>query len=125
MMVNHHGGVVLVKRFHLRLFGQQSWTSQDFKTGRANWQDKDKLGKGSLTCAGNRLYLRPEDKPGTVALIESFTRRLQGAWPVRAAAPQRHAKLVPSVVATGNYICAIRMSCCVMTSEVMLLPFLP
>jgi len=70
MMVNHHGGVVLVNDSIYGYSDSKGWTSQDFKTGRANWQDKDKLGKGSLTCAGNRLYLRQEDKPGTVALIE-------------------------------------------------------
>ena len=70
MMVNHHGGVVLVNGSIYGYSDSKGWTSQDFKTGKANWQNKDKLGKGSLTSAGNRLYLRQEDKPGTVALIE-------------------------------------------------------
>ena len=37
------------------------------------WQDKEQLGKGSLTYADGRFYLRSEDKAGTVALIEAST----------------------------------------------------
>jgi len=70
VVVNHHGGAVLVGDAVYSYSDGKGWTSQEFKTGRANWQVKDKLGKGSLTCAGNRLYLRQEDRPGTVALIE-------------------------------------------------------
>jgi hypothetical protein len=49
----------------------KGWTCQDFKTGEAKWQDKEKLGKGSLAYADGRFYLRQEDKKGTVALIEA------------------------------------------------------
>jgi outer membrane protein assembly factor BamB len=71
VMVNHHGGVVLVDG---RVYGYsdgKGWTCQDFKNGQALWQDKEKLGKGSITYADKRLYLRQEDKTGTVALIEA------------------------------------------------------
>jgi outer membrane protein assembly factor BamB len=71
VMVNHHGGAVLVGDSVYGHSDSKGWTCQDFKTGRAQWQDKDKLGKGSLTYADGRLYLRQEDKPGTVALIEA------------------------------------------------------
>jgi hypothetical protein len=73
VIVNHHGGAVLAGDSVFSYSDGKGWTSQDFKTGRANWQDKEKLGKGSLTCAGDRLYLRQEDSPGTVALIEVST----------------------------------------------------
>jgi outer membrane protein assembly factor BamB len=73
VMVNHHGGVIKVGE---SLFGYsegKGWTCQDFKTGAAKWQEKEKLGKGSLTYADDRLYLRQEDKAGTVALIDAST----------------------------------------------------
>jgi outer membrane protein assembly factor BamB len=70
VMVNHHGGVVKVGNFLYGYSDGKGWTCQDFKTGEAKWQDKEKLGKGSLVYADGRLYLREEDKKGTVALIE-------------------------------------------------------
>jgi outer membrane protein assembly factor BamB len=71
VMSNHHGGVVLVNGDVYGYSEGKGWTCQDLKTGEAIWQDKEKLGKGSVTCADNRLYLRQEDKGGTVALIEA------------------------------------------------------
>jgi len=71
VMVNHHGGVVLVGDHLYGYSDSKGWTCQDFKTGQALWQDKEKLGKGSVTSADKRLYLRQEDKTGTVALIEA------------------------------------------------------
>ncbi len=73
VMVNHHGGVVKVGDFIYGFSDGKGWTCQDFKTGEAKWQDKEKLGKGSLVYADSRLYLRQEDKKGTVALIEAST----------------------------------------------------
>lgn len=71
VMVNHHGGVLKVGDYVYGYSDSKGWTCQDFKTGQAKWQEKEKLGKGSLTYADGRLYLRQEDKPGTVALIEA------------------------------------------------------
>ncbi len=71
VMVNHHGGVV---RLGDHLYGYsdgKGWTCQEFKTGKAVWQDKEKLGKGSLVCADGHLYLRCQDGPGAVVLIEA------------------------------------------------------
>jgi outer membrane protein assembly factor BamB len=70
VMVNHHGGVV---RLGDHLYGYsegKGWTCQDFKTGEAKWQEK-KLGKGSLVYADGCLYLRSEEKRGTVVLLEA------------------------------------------------------
>jgi outer membrane protein assembly factor BamB len=70
-MVNHHGGVL---KYGDCLFGYaeaKGWTCQDFKTGEAKWQEREKLGKGSLICAEGLLYLRQENGKGTVALIEA------------------------------------------------------
>jgi hypothetical protein len=82
-MTNHHGGVVKVGDY---LYGYSdsagAWVCQEFKTGKTVWptNDKDakpeqkkavqKLGKGSLTCAGGMLYLYSE-KEGNCVLIEA------------------------------------------------------
>jgi outer membrane protein assembly factor BamB len=71
VMVNHHGGVVKVGDYVYGYSDSKGWTCQDFKSGAAKWQDKDHLGKGSLTYADGRLYCRQEDQPGTVALLEA------------------------------------------------------
>ena len=68
-MVNHHGGVVLVDD---RIYGysdNKGWICQDFKTGKILWEDKSKLGKGSITYADGRLYLYAEND-GTAVLLE-------------------------------------------------------
>jgi len=70
VMVNHHGGVLRVGDYLYGYSDGKGWTCLDLKTGEAKWQEKEKLGKGSLVCADGRLYLRQEDRKGTVALIE-------------------------------------------------------
>lgn len=70
VMVNHHGGVVKVGD---HLYGHsegKGWTCQNFKTGEAVWQDKEKLKKGAVTFADGMLYCREEDS-GTIALVEA------------------------------------------------------
>jgi outer membrane protein assembly factor BamB len=70
LMVNDHGGVVLVGEY---LFGNsdtKGWVCQDLKTGKEMWSNKRKLeGKGSLTCAGNRLYLLSENSEESEAVL--------------------------------------------------------
>jgi outer membrane protein assembly factor BamB len=70
-MVNQHGGVVLVEGNLYGYSDNKGWTCQDFLTGELRWREKAKLGKGSVLYADGRLYLRQEDKQGTVALIEA------------------------------------------------------
>jgi outer membrane protein assembly factor BamB len=70
VMINHHGGVV---KYGDNLYGfsdGKGWTCQDFKTGAAVWQEKEKLGKGAILCADGMLLCRGEDK-GTMVLIEA------------------------------------------------------
>jgi outer membrane protein assembly factor BamB len=71
VVVNHHGGVIKVGDFVYGYSDGKGWTCQNFKTGEAKWQDKQKLGKGSLLYADGHLYLRQEDGKGPVALIEA------------------------------------------------------
>ena len=71
VMTNHHGGVVRVGDHLYGFSDNKGWTCQDFKTGKAVWQEKSKLGKGSLVYADGMLYLRAEAGKGTVAIIEA------------------------------------------------------
>jgi outer membrane protein assembly factor BamB len=71
VMVNHHGGVIKVGDYVYGHSDSKGWTCQDFTTGEAKWQEKEKLKKGTLAYADGHFYLRQEDKPGTLALIEA------------------------------------------------------
>ena len=71
IMSNHHGGVLNIFEFIYGYSDGKGWTCQDLKSGEAKWQEKEKLGKGSLVYADSRLYLRQEGSRGTVALIEA------------------------------------------------------
>ena len=71
VMANHHGGVIKVGDCVYGYSEGKGWTCQDFKTGEAKWQEKEKLGKGSIAFADGRFYLRQEGGRGTVALIEA------------------------------------------------------
>lgn len=69
-MVDHHGGVVLVGEHLYGHSDSRGWVCQEFKTGNVVWEEKQKLGKGSIVFADGHLYLRSEGK-GTVVLIEA------------------------------------------------------
>lgn len=71
VVVNHHGGAILVGDCVYSYSDGKGWTCQDFKTGVAKWQEKEKLGKGSLVYADGHFYLRQEGGKGTVVLIEA------------------------------------------------------
>ena len=70
VMANHHGGVIKVGDVVYGYSEGKGWTCQDFKSGEAKWEEKEKLGKGSIGYADGHFYLRGEDK-GTVALIDA------------------------------------------------------
>lgn len=68
-MVNHHGGVILLGD---KLYGyiyNGGWTCMDFKSGEVAWRSQ-KLGKGTISYADGRFYLRDEGS-GTLVLIEA------------------------------------------------------
>lgn len=69
-MTNHHGGVVLVGEHLYGYSDGKGWICQDFKSGEIVWSEKNKLGKGSLTCADGKLYLYSE-RGGEAVLIEA------------------------------------------------------
>jgi outer membrane protein assembly factor BamB len=70
VMVNHHGGVILLGEHLYGYSDGKGWVCQNFKTGEMVWSDK-KLGKGSIAYADGHFYLRSEGSKGTVALIEA------------------------------------------------------
>jgi outer membrane protein assembly factor BamB len=67
---NHHGGVVLVGDALYGHSDKSGWTCLDWKTGAVKWQEKGKLGKGSIHSAGGMLYLLDE-KSGDCVLLEA------------------------------------------------------
>ncbi|HLJ97130.1 MAG TPA: PQQ-binding-like beta-propeller repeat protein [Gemmataceae bacterium] len=69
-MVNHHGGVVLVGEYLYGYSDGKGWVCQEFKTGKNVWEEKRKLGKGSITYADGRLYCYSE-ADGTLVLIDA------------------------------------------------------
>ncbi|MBY0522499.1 MAG: PQQ-like beta-propeller repeat protein [Gemmataceae bacterium] len=70
VMTNHHGGVLLLGGHLYGYSDNKGWTCQEFKTGQSVWAERNKLGKGSLTCADGMLYLYSEGD-GTCALVEA------------------------------------------------------
>ena len=71
VMVNQHGGVVKLGDHLYGHSDSKGWTCQKFQSGEARWQEKDKLGKGSLVYADGHLYCREEAEKGVVALLEA------------------------------------------------------
>ncbi len=69
-MVNHHGGVILLDGNLYGYSDGKGWVCQDMMTGELKWKEKDALGKGTISYADGRFYLRDEKK-GTVVLIEA------------------------------------------------------
>jgi hypothetical protein len=72
VMKNVHGGVILVGDVIFGYSETLGWICQDFKTGEAKWEEKERFGKGTLTCADGMLYLLSEG--GEVMLIPASTK---------------------------------------------------
>lgn len=70
VMVNHHGGVVLVGDHLYGYSDKGGWTCQDFKTGQQVWAERKALGKGAITYADGKLYLISESD-GQVVMIDA------------------------------------------------------
>jgi len=65
---SHHGGALRVGDYIYGYCDRGGWVCQDMATGAIKWAEKGQIGKGSLTYADGRLYLRAEDD-GVVGLI--------------------------------------------------------
>lgn len=71
VVVNHHGGVILVDG---KLYGNSDkggWKCQDFLTGEEVWKS-DAMGKGGICYAAGH-FVCVEEQTGNVALIEAST----------------------------------------------------
>lgn len=64
-MKNHHGGMVLLDGY-VYGFDESILTCLDLRTGKPAWQNRS-VGKGSLTCADGKLFLRSEGGPIALA----------------------------------------------------------
>src|SRR5262249_6632951 len=67
-MQNQQGGVVLLGG---QLYGYsegKGWICQDFKTGKIVWNEKNDLGRGSVSYADGHLYCYDQEE-GQVALV--------------------------------------------------------
>jgi outer membrane protein assembly factor BamB len=69
-MVNHHGGVILLDGKVYGYSDGKGWVCQDFMTGENKWEEKRRLGKGSVTYADGHLFCYAESD-GTLALVEA------------------------------------------------------
>ncbi len=90
VMVNHHGGAVLVGDHLYGYSDKNGWTCQDFKTGKDVWTEKKALGKGCLTYADGMLYLLGESD-GQAVLIEASPNgwKEHGRFKLQAQTTQR------------------------------------
>lgn len=77
LMMNHHGGFVLLGDHIYGFSDSKGWICQDFKSGELVWSSRDSkdkdakdLGKGSLTYADGRFYCYTESG-GKVALVDA------------------------------------------------------
>jgi len=71
LMVNHHGGFVLVGNHIYGYSDSRGWICQDLKSGKLVWRGKARdIGKGSVTCADGHLYCYTESG-AKVALVEA------------------------------------------------------
>jgi outer membrane protein assembly factor BamB len=69
VMVDHHGGVVLVDGYIYGHSDHGGWTCQDLMSGKAKWQDR-LVGKGTITYADGRFYIRGEGS-GDINLLDA------------------------------------------------------
>ncbi|QOV88297.1 PQQ-binding-like beta-propeller repeat protein [Humisphaera borealis] len=70
VIINHHGGVVLVGEHLYGYSDKAGWVCQDFKSGKQVWAEKKALGKGAITFADGKLYLLGESD-GQVVIIDA------------------------------------------------------
>lgn len=100
------GGVVLFEGHVYGYSEGRGWLCMELKTGKVVWSERDKLTRGSVTCADGNLYCCAE-KGGTVVLLEATPK----GWNERGrlTLPKESAKRPPAgglwthpVVANGR-----------------------
>ena len=77
LMVNHHGGFILLGEHIYGYSDSKGWVCQELKSGQLAWASKPKdFGKGSLTYADGHFYCYTESD-GKVALVEASLEAFQ------------------------------------------------
>jgi len=69
-LLSHHGGIVAVGDHFYLLSDRKGLTCVEAKTGTIVWENRS-VGKGSLTYADGKLFLRSESGDGTIAMVEA------------------------------------------------------
>lgn len=100
-MKNHHGGVILLGDHVYGTNDPGILTSMDFKTGQVAWTDRS-VGKGSIVIADGRLYLRSEQPPGAMALVEATPEGYKEAGQFSPPAPSGKPTWPHPVIANGK-----------------------
>ncbi len=106
LMMNHHGGFLLVGDHVYGYSDSRGWICQELKTGKLIWRGKGRdFGKGSLTCADGHLYCYTENG-GKVALIEAspqeYKEKGRFTIPKRAKSNRHQNAWTHPVVANGR-----------------------
>jgi outer membrane protein assembly factor BamB len=106
LMMNHHGGFVLVGEHVYGYSDSRGWICQELRTGKLVWRGKARdLGKGSLTCADGHLYCYSESG-GKVALVEAspagYREKGHFTIPKRSKANRHQMAWTHPVVANGR-----------------------
>lgn len=69
-LLSHHGGIVAVGDHFYLLSDRKGLTCVEAKTGTIVWENRS-VGKGSLTFADGKLFLRSEGGEGVIAMVEA------------------------------------------------------
>jgi len=99
-MKNHHGGVVRVGDHVYGTNDPGILTCMELKTGKVVWQNRS-VGKGPITCADGKLYLRSEGS-GTVALVAADPSGYKELGKIEQPERTRHKAWAHPVVANGR-----------------------
>ena len=69
-MKNHHGGVILVDGYLYGYSDGAGWVCQDWETGQLQWNERDKLRKGTIGYADGK-FICVDETSGEVVMIKA------------------------------------------------------
>jgi outer membrane protein assembly factor BamB len=106
LMKNHHSGVILVDGHVYGCSDPIGWVCQEFETGKAVWEDRFFLDKGSMAWADGHLYCYSEDS-GEVVLVKATPKDWQKVSrftiPEKTKIARKQGKIwTPPVIANGR-----------------------
>ena len=106
VMKNHHSGVILVDGHVYGCSDPNGWVCQEIETGKAVWDDRFFLDKGSMAWADGHLYCYSEDG-GEVVLVKATPKDWQKVSrftiPEKTKIARKQGKIwTPPVIANGR-----------------------